>query len=234
MDGQSDYNDCVSFAADLDEVFRTNLGPERLLEDASASEERFLARYGDTQLLMVKLQPGAESLEAGLSTSQRSAMQRVQPSIRVMGFETQVINEEQLRTAAFDGGGRDDMRVERLRWLLRNDRYFVMPLRKRTDDPTFLDRVSIGRATNKDIVLRHPNVSKFHAWFEMDDMNALYLADADSTNGTMLNGKKLPPRELLRVNSGDHVRFGSIECVACDPSDFWRALRRASTRPRTA
>ena len=64
-------------------------------------------------------------------------------------------------------------------------------------------------------------------------MNALYLADADSTNGTMLNGKKLPPRELLRVNSGDHVRFGSIECVACDPSDFWRALRRASSRPRT-
>lgn len=204
-----------------------------MVEEACASEDRFLARYGDTQLLLIKLQPGSESIEAGLSTSQRSALQRVQPSIRVMGFETQVLNEEQA-LAAFDGGGRSDMRVERLRWLLRNDRYFVMPLRKRTDDPTFLDRISVGRATNKDIVLRHPSVSKFHAWFEMDDMNALYLADADSTNGSIVNGKRLPSRELMRIAPGDHLRFGSVECLASDPSDFWRAIRLHSSRPRTA
>jgi hypothetical protein len=225
----------VNLATDLDDALRTNLSPQRVIEDASGSEDRFLARYGDTQLLLVKLQTGAEALEMGLSVSQRSALSRVQPSIRVMGFETQVLGENQLRELNASTLGRADQRVERLNWALRGDRYFVMPLRKRTDDATFLDRVSVGRATNKDIVLRHPSVSKFHAWFEMDDTNALYLADADSTNGSFLNAKKLPPRELLRVNSADQVTFGSIECLACDPADFWRAVRNTSTKhPRSA
>ena len=126
-----------------------------------------------------------------------------------------------------DGPSQEAVRIDRLRWQLRNDRYFVMPLRKRTDDPTFLDRVSVGRATNKDVVLRHPSVSKFHAWFEMDDHGSLYVADSDSTNGTMLGAKKLAPRELTRVNSGDHVRFGSVDCIACLPIEFWRAIRSA-------
>src|SRR4051812_18086982 len=78
----------VNLATDLDDALRTNLSPQRVIEDASGSEDRFLARYGDTQLLLVKLQTGAEALEMGLSVSQRSALSRVQPSIRVMGFET--------------------------------------------------------------------------------------------------------------------------------------------------
>jgi hypothetical protein len=211
----------------LDDGLCVNLGPERVMADAAAPEDRFLSRYGDTQLLLVKLQPGLDALEMGLSTIQRTAVQRVQPSIRVMGFETVVLNEEQIMTLAADETVRDHVRIERLRWLLKADRYFVMPLRKRTDDATFLDRVSVGRATNKDIVLRHPSVSKFHAWFEMDENRSLYVADADSTNGTMQNGKKLTPRELVRISPNDHLRFGSIDCVACDPSEFWRAIRAA-------
>ena len=214
----------MNLATDLDEVLRDNLGPDRILGDAAGPEEKFLARYGDTHLLLIKLQPGLEALEAGLSTIQRAALQRVAPSIRVMGFETQVLTENQLRELDL-GDTSDSARLQRLRWVLRNDRYFVMPLRKRTEDPTFMDRVSVGRATNKDIVLRHPNVSKFHAWFEMDDIGNLYLADADATNATLLNGKKLTPRELTRVGSGDHLRFGSVECVACSPSEFWHAIR---------
>jgi hypothetical protein len=214
----------VNLATDLDEVLRDNLGPERVVADAAGPEDKFLARYGDTQLLLVKLQPGLEALEVGLSTIQRAAVQRVQPSIRVMGFETQVLTDHHLRELNLEDDS-EYARLQRLRWLLRNDRYFIMPLRKRTEDPTFMDRVSVGRATNKDIVLRHPNVSKFHAWFEMDEQGSLYLADADATNSTLLNGKKLAPRELTRVGSGDHLRFGSVECVACDPRDLWRAIR---------
>jgi FHA domain len=217
----------VSAVADVDEVLKVNLGPERVIADAAASEERFLARYGDTQLLLVKLQPGLDALEMGLTTIQRTAVQRVQPSIRVMGFETAVLTEEQLLTLSFEDGEADHVRVDRLRWMLRNDRHFVMPLRKRTDDATFLDRVSVGRATNKDVVLRHSSVSKFHAWFEMDEHGSVYVADADSTNGTLLAGKKLPPRELIRVAPGEQVRFGSVDCICTDPAEFWRALRPA-------
>ncbi len=207
------------------DVLRQNLAPERIMADAAAPEDRFLSRYGDTLFLLIKLQTGLDALEMGLSTIQRTAVTRVQPSVRVMGFETVVVNEEQLLSMVGDGPSQEKARIERLRWQLRNDRFFVMPLRKRTDDPTFLDRVSVGRATNKDVVLRHPSVSKFHAWFEMDDHGSVYVADSDSTNGTMLGSKKLPARELTRVNSGDHVRFGSVDCVACAPVEFWRALR---------
>jgi hypothetical protein len=216
----------VSAAPDLDAAVCRNLGPERILTEASSSVDRFLSRYGDTQLLLIKLALGLEGLEGGLTTMQTSAMRRVQPSIRVMGFETQVLSDDQLRSLEFDTSkGKEWLRLDRLRWIFRTDRYYVMPLRKRTDDPTFLDRISVGRATNKDIVLRHPSVSKFHSWFEMGDQGELYVADSDSTNATQLNGRKLPARELSRVQPGDHLRFGSVECVACDPSDFWRAIR---------
>ena len=70
------YNDGVNLATDLDDALRTNLSPQRVIEDASASEDRFLARYGDTQLLLVKLQAGAEALEMGLSRRRSAARSR--------------------------------------------------------------------------------------------------------------------------------------------------------------
>lgn len=217
----------MNAAADLDALLCGNLGPARLLTEAAGSVERFLARHGDTQLLLVKLSPGLETLEGGLSTMEGSALRRVQPSVRVMGFQTQALSEEQLQDleASLPGPGMDLMRLDRLRWLFRASRCHVLPLRKRTDEATFVDRISVGRATNKDIVLRHATVSKFHAWFEMGDTGELCVADSDSTNGSMLNGKPLPARELTKVEPGDQLRFGSVECVTCAPGDFWRAIR---------
>lgn len=218
----------MNAAADLDAVLCGNLGPSRLLTEAAGPLERFLARHGDTQFLLVKLSPGLETLEGGLSAMEGSALRRVQPSIRVMGFETQSLTEAQLQDleASLPEPGKELMRLDRLRYLFGTDRYHVLPLRKRTDDATtFLDRISVGRATNKDIVLRHQTVSKFHAWFEMGDTSELCVADSDSTNGSTLNGKPLPARELTKVEPGDHLRFGSVECVTSEPGDFWRAIR---------
>jgi len=215
----------VNAAPDLDAQLCSNLGPERVLADASGSVERFLARHGDTQLLLIKLVVGLDTLEGGLTAMEATPQRRVQPSIRVMGFETQVLSDDQVRELDLEQPGKELMRLDRLRWLFRADRYHVSPLRKRTDDATFLDRISVGRATNKDVVLRHASVSKFHAWFEMGDTGELYLADSDSTNGTIVNGRQLPPRELTRVQPGDHLRFGSVECVTCEAADFWRAIR---------
>jgi hypothetical protein len=217
----------VNAAADLDAALCGNLGPSSVLTEASGGLERFMARYGDTQFLLVKLSAGLETLEGGLSAMQGSPLRRVQPSVRVMGFETQSLSDEQLRSLELElpDPGQEMVRIDRLRWLFRNERYHVLPLRKRTDEATFLDRISIGRATNKDIVLRHATVSKFHAWMEMGDTGELCVADSDSTNGSMLNGKALAPRELTKVQPGDRLRFGSVECVTSEAGDFWRAIR---------
>ena len=217
----------MNAAADLDAVLCGNLGPSRLLTEAAGPLERFLARHGDTQFLLVKLSPGVETLEGGLTAMEGSALRRVQPSTRVMGFETQSLTNSQLEDleAHLPEPGKELMRLDRLRYLFGTGRYHVLPLRKRTDDATFIDRISLGRATNKDIVLRHQTVSKFHCWFEMGDTGELCVADSDSTNGSTLNGRQLPARELTKVEPGDHLRFGSVECVTCEPGDFWRAIR---------
>ncbi len=215
----------MSSVSDLDDALRDNVAPDHMLRDIMDSEARFLARHGDTLLLMIRLSSGLEALEMGLSVAEQSPAARVQPSIRVMGLETQVLLDEELADADLAAASTLTARVERLRWLIGKGRYYVVPLRKRTDDATFADRISVGRSSSKDIVLRNPSVSKFHAWFEMDDTRSLYVADAESTNRTHLNGTKLEPRELTRVQSGDHLRIGSIDCIPCDPAELWRALR---------
>jgi pSer/pThr/pTyr-binding forkhead associated (FHA) protein len=68
-------------------------------------------------------------------------------------------------------------------------------------------------------------VSKFHGWFEVDEMGGLHVADAGSKNSTRVNGKQLNPRELTRVGPGDSIRFGSVEALLCAPQTLFAALR---------
>jgi pSer/pThr/pTyr-binding forkhead associated (FHA) protein len=53
----------------------------------------------------------------------------------------------------------------------------------------------------------YENVSRRHAvlWREG---TVLYLRDQDSTNGTFINDRPIPPREKTRVHEGDVLRFG--------------------------
>jgi hypothetical protein len=105
--------------------------------------------------------------------------------------------------------------------------YFTA-VRKRLDAEGPLgDRVSIGRAMNKDIVLRHPSISKFHAYFHMTESGDWSITDAGSKNGTSVNGNRLTPREPGVVTNGDKVGFGSIEVLFLDARTVWRLLRTA-------
>jgi pSer/pThr/pTyr-binding forkhead associated (FHA) protein len=108
---------------------------------------------------------------------------------------------------------------------LREGRQFVVPLRKRASvDALSMERISVGRARNKDVVLRDASVSKFHGWFEMDEYRTFHVADAGSKNGTTLNGKRLEPRQPNAVHAGDVIVFGSIETLVCQADTFWKAL----------
>jgi pSer/pThr/pTyr-binding forkhead associated (FHA) protein len=106
--------------------------------------------------------------------------------------------------------------------------HFLASLRKRAGaDSAFADRISVGRAPNKDLVLRHGSISKFHAYFQVDEQDCYYVADAGSKNGTTLNGSRLPTREPTPVQVGDFVVFGSVESLVMDARTLWRALRAA-------
>jgi hypothetical protein len=209
----------------LDEVLCANLIPTRIVTEVTAPESVFLGRYGDALLLMIKLQPAVDQLERGLVTSDITAGQRVAPSVRAMAFETAIADIDDIRATVADSTP-GIVRAERMRWLIRSDRFYVAPLRKRSIEESFRDRVSVGRAVNKDVVLRHPNVSKLHAWFELDENGGVYIADAESSNGTFLNHQRLAARELTQVSAGQHLRFGSVESIVCSAAALWHAVRR--------
>jgi hypothetical protein len=97
----------------------------------------------------------------------------------------------------------------------------VVPIRKRADG-SFLQHVSVGRARNHDIVLRHRSVSKFHAWFEIHDGARLLVKDSESRNHTFVDGQQVANR--VEVAPGQTVRFGSVEGRVCTAESLWHAL----------
>jgi hypothetical protein len=72
-------------------------------------------------------------------------------------------------------------------------------------------RLNVGRATDNDLHLNHTSVSKIHASLRMDNLGTIVVADTGSTNGTHLNGQRIPYGEARPINDGDLVAFGDVE-----------------------
>ncbi|MDD9940934.1 MAG: FHA domain-containing protein [Myxococcales bacterium] len=102
---------------------------------------------------------------------------------------------------------------------LANQERFVLPLAKRVDNAV-TNKITVGRTANNDIMLKHGSISKFHATFEEADR--LLLRDADSKNGTSVNGESLA--RATEVQSGDIVLFGSVEVMLCNAESLWQVL----------
>jgi len=101
--------------------------------------------------------------------------------------------------------------------------HVIVPLQKRpVDSKPFADRISVGRAPNNDVVIRHDSVSKFHAWFEKNDSECFYVADANSTNQSLLNGEELG-KTLTLVSDGDVIQFGDVSTMFVTPESLWDA-----------
>lgn len=201
-----------------------NVSPAEIVEAAATNELRgFLTLYGDTLLLIVRLRAGDTELASGLGAAaiHGGTSTPVQP-VGSMEFHTVVHTPSEQPIMAAHRGTAPDAELARR---LADGGHFIVPLRKRAGgDALYMDRISVGRARNKDIVLRHQSVSKFHCWFEVDDMGAFYVTDAGSKNTTKVNVTSLKPRERTRVDPGDVIRFGSVEAILCAPRVLWGAL----------
>lgn len=86
------------------------------------------------------------------------------------------------------------------------------------------DRVTIGRATNNDIVLWHESVSKLHAFFVDDEDRGWVLEDAGSTNGSMADGVVLAPNEAHPIKSGSSLVFGSLACAVIGSGELFDCI----------
>jgi hypothetical protein len=103
------------------------------------------------------------------------------------------------------------------------------------DKNKFASMVTVGRDAKSDMRVNVPSVSKFHAYFThvARDEN-WYLADANSSNGTFMDGKELPPSHgKVQLKSGTVLRFGpDVTAQFYLSADLWVMLRdRAAETP---
>lgn len=69
------------------------------------------------------------------------------------------------------------------------------------------ERFTIGRRPDNDLCLANNTVSGYHACLE-STINGLFVSDCQSTNGTLLNGRKLTER--MQLKDGDAIHFGQV------------------------
>jgi len=69
----------------------------------------------------------------------------------------------------------------------------------------------IGRTDEADVTLDNPSISREHAMVELDK-DRDYLTDKGSTNGTLVNGKKITAR--TRITDKDEIVIGKFTMVS--------------------
>ena len=74
-------------------------------------------------------------------------------------------------------------------------------------------RLSIGRTASNNLAIDDPSVSKLHASLVIDDDANLSVADTGSTNGTFINGERIPYGKAQALNVGDIVKFGMVDVI---------------------
>jgi hypothetical protein len=99
----------------------------------------------------------------------------------------------------------------------------LVEVKKNPDNP-FPDRISIGRATNCDVVIRLAFVSKVHAHLIIQGTK-LTLRDNKASNFTFHNHRRLEPGSSRSVQLGDIVSFGALDLELVDAGRLYEILR---------
>jgi len=184
----------------------------------------FAKPYADTLFLLVRVDGDADLRDGLLQVSEERPSGAYLPK-RQLGYQTELQTLEALRAMLESAERTRGQQVQTIADALGSGQHVAVPLRKRAGaDQISLERISLGRASNKDIVLRAPSVSKFHAWFELFEGRDFGIADGGSTNLTRINGNPLSPRQLVHVTPGDRLQFGAVAAVLCEAEALWSAV----------
>jgi hypothetical protein len=105
----------------------------------------------------------------------------------------------------------------------------VLPLVKREDSP-YTDRVSIGRAPNCDVVVRHPSISKLHTHLRTLEDGTVVVVDVSGRNPTLVDGRRIDASAPPVLRSGMELRLGDVSATLLDARDTHAALSRLPGR----
>jgi len=189
------------------------------MQAANSARAAFVTSIGELKLLAVRVDRAPVDLVKTLiETSSRSShhwMRRTDTT----GITMVAPITDGFLAAVAAAASRKAATGDILREALSRGTFHFITLTKRWDATS--ERVTIGRWSTSDVLLRHDSVSVTHAWIEQDDRTLLYLGDEGSTNGTQINGRTLDPGAMAPVVSGDAIRFGEVETVLVDAGDYW-------------
>lgn len=106
--------------------------------------------------------------------------------------------------------------------------WLFVPVKKKPENP-FPEHITLGRATNRDVVLRYPFVSKLHARFLLESGKVWAIEDCESANGVLRNGGRLKANSPVKIVYGDRLTFGSLVLEYVDAESVFDLVR--SRRP---
>jgi hypothetical protein len=101
-------------------------------------------------------------------------------------------------------------------YMIRKKMYSSEP-----DQNTF----TIGRSADNDIVIADFVVSKIHAHIVVFH-EMYFIVDMNSTNGTRVNGKLIPPKMKVQLQLNSSIAFGRLCFMLTHPLQVYRGLRR--------
>jgi hypothetical protein len=97
-------------------------------------------------------------------------------------------------------------------------------LAKRAGNP-FPNMISLGRSTSNDVVIALETISKLHGYF-LRESEGWFYTDYQSTNGTLVNGKKVEKGERRLLADGDRFRLGlDVNALFLVPSTLYERVR---------
>ena len=73
-------------------------------------------------------------------------------------------------------------------------------------------KITIGRDSDNSVVIDNKLASRHHALIQKIRED-YFLKDENSTNGTYLNGVKIPTGKYIKLNRGDKITIGSANLV---------------------
>jgi len=95
---------------------------------------------------------------------------------------------------------------------------------KRPGNP-FPNMISIGRATSNDIVFALETISKLHGYF-LREGDVWFYTDYQSTNGTIVNDRKVQKGEKRLVTDGDRFELGlDVKAQFLHPGSLYERIR---------
>jgi hypothetical protein len=92
------------------------------------------------------------------------------------------------------------------------------------------DVVAVGRASSNDICIADAGISKVHARVRVTG-DELWIADASSSNGTLVNGDVVGAAEVPLAD-GDLVRFGPKVVQVLSPAHLVAVVTQLRRTPR--